>query len=171
MDEIATYSELVRDHRAVFKLITDPLQIYEIVARIDGKRYLVFNISLWHEDDDAEKTAVHVSSRALKDNAAFIFNCCRDQMFNLCVDIRGQPKYIIEPRAGAGRWIAARLGLADRAAWSEAVLGGRLMTAMDVEHPNELAAELDAALRKARTGSQTDAPTGCGPCRESHCTC
>ena len=148
--EIGTYAELLKDHRAVFKMIKDPLQIYEIAAYHEGKRYLVFDVSRWLEEDDGEKIIVHVSSRALKDNPAFFFNCCRDQMFNLCVDVRGIPRYIVEPRVSGGRWLAARLGLPDREAWREAVLGGRLHTAMQAGHPDELEDERDAALRRAR---------------------
>jgi hypothetical protein len=148
--EIGTYAELVRDYRAVFKHIKDPLQIYEVAAYHEGKRYLVFDVSRWHVGDDEDKDVVPVSSRYLKDNTAFCFNCCRDQMFNLRVDIRGKPTYIVEPRVSAGRWVAARLGLPDRDAWRTAILGGRLHTAIRAGNPDELEEQLDMALRKAK---------------------
>ena len=72
-------------------------------------------------------------------------------MFHLRIDVRGKPKYIVDPQEGAARWVATRLGLPTRAAWRAAIWGGRLLETLEAENPEKLQEERDDAVKTTQT--------------------
>ncbi len=126
---IATYSELGEDYRAVVRQMK-PYKVYVISARFRGKDFRVFDISLWADDVDGEKSVVRVAARDFANNTVAYLNLARDLLINLRVMARGGISYLIEPRLGAIAWNRRRLGLPSVGAYKQAILGGGLRDLM-----------------------------------------
>jgi hypothetical protein len=106
-----TYSQLGRDYRAVMKTLRPGWYEY-VTAEHDGRKYRVFQLSIWDQTIDGYLTGVlELSSRTVKDNTVFFLNVARDLMINLKIRGTGAVFYLIEPRPAAQRLLAARLGI------------------------------------------------------------
>lgn len=107
-----TYGDLGRDYRAVMKTLRPGSYVY-VTATHEGRRYSVFQVSIWDDDIDGELSGVlKLPSRMVKDNTVFFLNVSRDLMIPLKIRAAGSTYYLIEPRPAAQRLVAARLGLA-----------------------------------------------------------
>lgn len=124
---IATYAEFSRDFRAVLRRVIKENTLYTISAEANGRKFLVFDVSIYSEDIDGHKPRFEVSSRDMKDNTAFYLNTTRDLMANLLIVVHGKGKssYLVEARPGALRFVATRHGVGLKE-YRAIVLGGGL---------------------------------------------
>ena len=119
-----TLGELGRDYRAVMKTVVPGSYMY-VTSMHDGRRYNVFQISIWDRAVDENLPGVaELSSRKFKDNTVLFLTLARDLMISLKIRAHGM-HYLIEPRPAAQRLVAARLGLSE-AEYEKLVLDGGL---------------------------------------------
>lgn len=122
---VATYREFAKDHATIFSKL-QPKTIYYISHDLKGKNYKIFNISLFDEVIDANKNYVLVSGRYMQNATLFFLQFARDTLSSLRIMSTKNKSYLIEPRVEALTWTAKRLGLSNRKALTQVVLGGGL---------------------------------------------
>ena len=148
---IGTYAALTRDFRAVMRGVTDPTTYYSVTADIDGEDATVLYISLYDEDEDGGTEAFSVSSRDLASDTAFHLNAVRFLLVPMVVEVRGIPRYVVEPGPTLVRWVRTRLGVPSYRDYVGAILAGRMgarLGALDGGR-RELEEELEALSGKA----------------------
>lgn len=86
----------------------------DIVITLDEEEYEVLRISRYDQDIDGDRRVVRTTSRDFDDQVALFTRRTRDLGLVRVITVRGRPRYVLEPGAGALDWAAAVEGVTMR---------------------------------------------------------
>ncbi|MDN3562832.1 hypothetical protein ACFQY5_34385 [Paeniroseomonas aquatica] len=148
---IATYRAFAKDHAKIFSELNDGI-IYHISISWENTEFKIFNISIFDEEMDSNKSYLQISGRSMQDATLFFLQFARDTMTNLRITSTKNRSYLLEPRIESLGWTAKRFGLKNRTHLARIILGGGLQDiltsdfgSVKLKHRSRLKAEIKPA--------------------------
>jgi hypothetical protein len=146
---VASWTDWLRNWRRIADAV--PNNHYDAInVEIDGTQYEVLRISNYDADIDGDRRVITTGSRDFDDRVALFSRRTRDIGFVRVIEVRGRPRYVLEPGADALDWAAVVEGTTVRQlalSVQEGALGrrvGRLVTRRQRHAVDMLRAKIQA---------------------------
>ena len=133
------YSDVVKDYRKAFTKIAEG-EYWTITFKKEGIDHKIIRVSIFDSEIDDESKCLPVTSRDFKDNPSFYLNFIRYTLSNIIITVHSKPKWIIEPKLGAVKFMLSQLNLSSREDLKNILLEGHL-TNLIGGNPSELRRE------------------------------
>ncbi|AHF88272.1 hypothetical protein RLEG3_04020 (plasmid) [Rhizobium leguminosarum bv. trifolii WSM1689] len=110
---MVAWTEWLRGWRVIADGVPEG-EFEDIVMTSEGTDHVVLRISQYDQDIDGDRRVVRTTSRAFDDQVALFTRRTRDLGFVRVITVRGRPRYVLEPGAGALEWAATVEGVTMR---------------------------------------------------------
>lgn len=110
---MVTWAEWLRGWRGIADSVPEG-EFEDIVMTSNEIDYVVLRVSQYDQDIDGDRRVVRTTSRDFDDQVALFTRRTRDVGFVRVITVRGRPRYVLEPGAGALEWAAAVEGVTMR---------------------------------------------------------